>query len=120
MTFAPHVWPETAAIIAGRLFIGGCDTVALAERFGTPLYLLDEATLRGAMRRYRTAFAAAYPGPTRIHYAGKALLRRWLKLCPRKGWGWMSCRQPNYWWPNEPACHWSMFTCTAMQRVISN
>ncbi len=74
MTFAPHVWPETAAVVAGRLFIGGCDTVALAERFGTPLYLLDETTLRGAMRRYRTAFAAAYPGPTRIHYAGKALL----------------------------------------------
>jgi diaminopimelate decarboxylase len=74
MTFASHVWPETAAIIAGRLFIGGCDTVALAERFGTPLYLLDEATLRGAMRTYRAAFAAAYPGPTRIHYAGKALL----------------------------------------------
>ncbi len=74
MTFAPHVWPATAAVVAGHLFIGGCDTVVLAERFGTPLYLLDEATLRGAMRRYRTAFAAAYPGPTRIHYAGKALL----------------------------------------------
>lgn len=74
MNLAPHVWPETAAVAGGRLFVGGCDTVALAEQFGTPLYLLDEATLRGAMRAYRQAFAAAYPGPARVHYAGKALL----------------------------------------------
>ncbi|WP_298403501.1 diaminopimelate decarboxylase [uncultured Chloroflexus sp.] len=74
MSLAPHVWPETAAVTGGRLFVGGCDTVVLAEQFGTPLYLLDEATLRGAMRAYRQAFAAAYPGPARVHYAGKALL----------------------------------------------
>lgn len=74
MSLAPHVWPETAAVTGGRLFVGGCDTVVLAEQFGTPLYLLDEATLREAMRAYRQAFAAAYPGPARVHYAGKALL----------------------------------------------
>lgn len=74
MNLAAHVWPETAAVTGGRLFVGGCDTVVLAEQFGTPLYLLDEATLRGAMRTYRQAFAAAYPGPARVHYAGKALL----------------------------------------------
>ncbi|MFN3374325.1 MAG: diaminopimelate decarboxylase, partial [Chloroflexus sp.] len=74
MSLAPHVWPETAAVTGGRLFVGGCDTVVLAEQFGTPLYLLDEATLRGAMRAYRQAFAAAYPGPVGVHYAGKALL----------------------------------------------
>jgi len=46
----------------------------LAEEHDTPLYLLDEATVRGAMRAYRAAFAAAYPGPHRVHYASKALL----------------------------------------------
>ncbi|WP_322488502.1 diaminopimelate decarboxylase [Chloroflexus sp.] len=74
MILAPHVWPATAAVAGGRLFVGGCDAVALAEQFGTPLYLLDEATLRGAMRAYRQSFADAYPGPARVHYAGKALL----------------------------------------------
>ncbi|WP_322497115.1 diaminopimelate decarboxylase [Chloroflexus sp.] len=74
MSLALHVWPATAAVASGRLFVGGCDTVALAEQFGTPLYLLDEATLRGAMRAYRQSFADAYPGPVRVHYAGKALL----------------------------------------------
>lgn len=74
MSLAPHVWPATATVAGGRLFVGGCDVVALAEQFGTPLYLLDEATLRGAMRAYRQAFATAYSGPVRVHYAGKALL----------------------------------------------
>lgn len=74
MTLASHVWPETVSVVDGRLWIGGCDTVALAEQFGTPLYLLDDLTLRGAMRAYRQAFAVAYPGPSIVHYAGKALL----------------------------------------------
>ncbi|WP_298817395.1 diaminopimelate decarboxylase [Chloroflexus sp.] len=74
MSLAPHIWPVTATVQAGRLFVGGCDVIELAERFGTPLYLLDETTLRSAMRAYRQAFAAAYPGPTQVHYAGKALL----------------------------------------------
>ncbi|MEF3275125.1 MAG: diaminopimelate decarboxylase [Chloroflexus sp.] len=74
MNLAPHVWPETATVQAGRLWIGGCDVVELAECFSTPLYLLDEQTLRNAMRTYRQAFATAYPGPTQVHYAGKALL----------------------------------------------
>lgn len=74
MTLVPHVWPETATVVDGRLWVGGCDVVALADQFGTPLYLLDEVTLRGAMRAYRQAFAATYPGPFRVHYAGKALL----------------------------------------------
>ena len=33
---------------SGRLEIGGCDTVALAQRFGTPLYVIDEAEFRAA------------------------------------------------------------------------
>lgn len=70
-----HIWPATARIdAAGRLEIGGCALADLADRYGTPLYLLDEATLRGAMRAYRAAFAAAYPAPHGVHYAAKALL----------------------------------------------
>ena len=30
----------------GHLEIGGCDTVDLAKRFGTPLYVMDEALIR--------------------------------------------------------------------------
>ena len=69
-----HIWPDTAAIVDGQLQIGGCDTVALAAAHGTPLYLLDEATVRGAMRAYQQAFSEHYPGEYRVHYASKALL----------------------------------------------
>lgn len=51
--------------------IGGCDPVALARRYGTPLYVYDEAGLRASCAAYRDAFAAAWPR-TSIAYAAKA------------------------------------------------
>ena len=74
LLLSSHIWPDTATIISGRLYVGGCDVTELAADHATPLYLLDEATLRGAMRAYRVALARYYPGPSRVHYAGKALL----------------------------------------------
>lgn len=59
---------------AGHLEIGGCDTVDLARRFGTPLYVVDEAFLRENCRRYRAAFETRYPGQSEVSYAGKAFL----------------------------------------------
>ncbi|GAB4462049.1 MAG: diaminopimelate decarboxylase [Armatimonadaceae bacterium] len=58
----------------GHLEIGGCDTVDLAQRFGTPLYVVDEAFIRDNCRRYREAFEKRYPGESEISYAGKAFL----------------------------------------------
>lgn len=74
MPLEPHIWPDTAAVVAGRLQLGGCDVPALAEEYGTPLYLLDEAGIRAAMRACVAALARHYPGPSRVHYASKALL----------------------------------------------
>ena len=59
---------------AGHLEIGGCDTVALATEFGTPLYVVDETLVRENCRRYAAVFAARYPGESRVSYAGKAFL----------------------------------------------
>lgn len=71
----PYLWPDTAQVDdQGHLWIAGCDTVELARQYGTPLYLLDEATLRTAMRSYRSAFARAYPHATTVHYASKAMI----------------------------------------------
>jgi diaminopimelate decarboxylase len=58
---------------AGHLEIGGCDTVDLANQFGTPLYVLDEATFRSNCRRFREACDRVYP-KCRIYYASKAFL----------------------------------------------
>ncbi|MEW6033525.1 MAG: diaminopimelate decarboxylase [Chloroflexota bacterium] len=68
------VFPLTAKVDArGRLRIGGCDTVELAARFGTPLYLFDEATLRRKCSEFREEFGRRYPD-TRVIYASKAFL----------------------------------------------
>jgi diaminopimelate decarboxylase len=55
-----------------HLEIGGCDVATLVERFGSPLYILDETTLRTACRQYRDGFKTHYPGPSRVIYASKA------------------------------------------------
>ncbi|MEN9205265.1 MAG: diaminopimelate decarboxylase [Thermostichales cyanobacterium BF4_bins_65] len=65
--------PVTASIDAqGHLHIGGCDVVALAKEFGTPLYVLDETSVRQGCQHYRQAFASHYPGPYQVLYASKA------------------------------------------------
>lgn len=63
----------------GHLEIGGCDAVDLARRFGTPLYVMDEATIRKSCREYLGAFRARYPR-TEVSFAGKAFLCK--AICP--------------------------------------
>lgn len=83
---APRVWPEGAHRDSdGRIVIGGVDVRTLAARFGTPLYVVDEAVARARAARARTAFeqAAASVGTTAVvYYAGKAFLSgavvRWM------------------------------------------
>ena len=57
----------------GHLEIGGCDTIDLAERFGTPLYVMDEALIRQSCRDYIQAFTSRYEN-SEIAFAGKAFL----------------------------------------------
>jgi diaminopimelate decarboxylase len=56
----------------GRLQVGGCTLSELARTYGTPLYVLDEATLRASCRAYREALQRHYPGPSLALYASKA------------------------------------------------
>ena len=56
----------------GHLELGGADCVELAEKFGTPLYLFDEAYIRKMMRVYRDAIAKNYSGNGLVLYASKA------------------------------------------------
>ncbi len=54
------------------LEIGGCDITTLVQQFGSPLYILDEATLRTACSQYRDAFQQYYQGESQVLYASKA------------------------------------------------
>lgn len=56
----------------GRLAVGGCLLSDLTRIYGTPLYVLDEATLRATCRAYRLALAEHYPGEALAVYASKA------------------------------------------------
>jgi diaminopimelate decarboxylase len=64
--------PLTAKVNGDVLEIGGCEVTALVEQFGSPLYILDEETLRATCAQYRDAFAHYYPGETQVLYASKA------------------------------------------------
>ena len=64
-----HLLPETAAVSAsGSLAIGGCDVSDLADEWGTPLFVYDEAHLRSRCREAVAAF------PDGVAYATKAFL----------------------------------------------
>jgi diaminopimelate decarboxylase len=63
--------PDTGAVAAGRLGVGGVALGDLAARHGTPLLVYDEATLRNRARAYREGLRA-YPGPSRLAFACKA------------------------------------------------
>ncbi len=64
--------PDTAAAAAdGRLSIGGVDLLTLAEQYGTPLFVYDEAHLRARCREAREVF-----GDGGAIYATKAFLCR--------------------------------------------
>lgn len=54
------------------LEIGGCDVATLVRQYGSPLYILDETSLRTACRQYRDAFARYYDGDALVLFASKA------------------------------------------------
>ncbi len=63
-------WPASTRLLAGREpAVGGVPLAEAADRFGTPLYVLDEAEVRARCRAYRTALPGA-----EIFYAAKAFL----------------------------------------------
>jgi diaminopimelate decarboxylase len=63
--------PHLSVNEENHLTIGGVDTVRLAEEYGTPLYVVDEARIRERYREYRNAFEKLYPR-VEIKYAYKA------------------------------------------------
>lgn len=57
----------------GHLTFAGYDTVALAGKYGTPLYLIDEKKVREHIRTYKEAMAEFLPQGSIPEFASKAL-----------------------------------------------
>ena len=71
----------------GHLVLGGCDSVALAEEFGTPLYVFDEADIRQRCSMFKEEFGQRYPDVAVI-YACKAFTNKaMLVLIKEEGLG---------------------------------
>lgn len=69
-----QIWPATAARNSqGEISVGGVPVSKLAEQYGTPLFVFDEADVRARARAYVDAFRADDIN-TKVHYAGKAFL----------------------------------------------
>lgn len=70
----------------GNLEIGGCDLVELAQKYDTPLYVVDELTLRTICREYKEAFSGYEK--VKMMYASKALMTKAIaKIVNSEGFG---------------------------------
>ena len=68
------LFPTTARVNSSdHLVIGGCDTTDLVNKFGTPLYVYDEVTLRDMCRQFVSEFTRRYEN-TKVVYASKAFI----------------------------------------------
>ncbi|MCZ0971005.1 hypothetical protein O1L55_04895 [Streptomyces albulus] len=63
--------PGTTRDGSGGLVIGGVPAAELAESYGTPALILDEASVRARARRYADGLAARWPN-SRTVFASKA------------------------------------------------
>ncbi|MGH3841664.1 MAG: diaminopimelate decarboxylase [Pseudonocardiaceae bacterium] len=67
----PAVWPRGAHRGEdGAVRLAGVEVGELAEAYGTPLFVVDEADFRARCAEHAAAFSA----PQRVHYAAKAFL----------------------------------------------
>jgi diaminopimelate decarboxylase len=75
---AANVWPPSAERgDSGELTVAGVGAGELTERFGTPLYVLDEGEVRRRAREISTVFDRAFAAvgaKVTVYYAGKAFL----------------------------------------------
>jgi diaminopimelate decarboxylase len=71
---------------SGNLQIGGCDLVELAQKYETPLYVIDETTLRTICKEYKKAFAGYEK--VNMMYASKAFMTKAIaKVISSEGFG---------------------------------
>ncbi|MBQ3641088.1 diaminopimelate decarboxylase [bacterium] len=74
----------------GNIEIGGCDLIELANTYGTPLYIFDEATIRSITSSYRDAFKK-YP-KMQMMFASKAFMTKTMcKIMAQEGFGLDLC-----------------------------
>ncbi len=83
----PILWAANVGRSAdGVLQVAGVTALELAEQFGTPAYVVDEADFRGRAQEFKQAYSQVFDGlcgGADVYYAGKAFLctevARWIR-----------------------------------------
>lgn len=72
----------------GNLTIGGVDVLYLKEKYGTPLYIMDEDLIRENLKIYKTSLEKYYNGNGMSLYASKAFcIKHICKIVAEEGLG---------------------------------
>ena len=79
---------DNISVKDGILHFAGQNTVELAKKYGTPLYLMDEDKIREKCRAYKAAFAKHFGGNSQPLYASKAnCFKRIYEIMTEEGMG---------------------------------
>lgn len=73
----PKIWSKTSRRDAGVITIGGCSVIDVAEKYGTPAFIIDEADFKARATQWKTAldkYFAANAGTA--YYAAKAFISK--------------------------------------------
>ncbi|MEW5822413.1 MAG: diaminopimelate decarboxylase [Cyanobacteriota bacterium] len=69
-----NIYPITMNVNSrAHLEIGGCSAIELSSKFGTPLYIIDEDTLRKTIQDYKLQFSSKYEDSL-VLYAAKSFV----------------------------------------------
>ena len=85
------LFPDSTRIQNDALSIAGQDLASLADRYLTPLYIYDRATMDASVVAYKGALKEYYPAPFEITYAGKAFLCKAIALWTQEHKLWLDC-----------------------------
>lgn len=69
------IWPNSAKRISGELQIGGCLVSAIADKFGTPIFVLDESDFKDRIAHWSSNFNSIFGASAGdVYYAAKAFI----------------------------------------------
>ena len=103
----------------GHLTFAGCDTLALAKTYQTPLLVMDEDRIRSRCRCYKEAMAAYLPAGSRPLYASKAFsVKRIYEIMEQEGMGVDVVSPGELYTAGRQAFPWRMCSSTAAAKPM--
>ena len=100
---------------SGHLTVGGCDTVSLAKKYGTPYMCYDENMIRKNCREFVKSMEENYDGNGLVCYASKAFsCLEMCRICKEE----KMFRAEKFLPPLRPASRQNVFVSTATIRLM--